>query len=261
MAIQWGYCVKSTDAARFKAAGWDYVEENVQGLLKGTQSDAEWEDAAVAKSCVLPIMAANSLVPGDIKITGPAVNSAILKSYMTTVIQRAKIVGMKTLVFGSGGARNYPAGFDRATAKKQILEFLAMAAPIAQQNGVTIVAEPLNRKESNIINSVAEGMEYVKELNHPAFQCLVDSYHFWLEDEPLKNLEAAMPSIQHVHLADKDGRVAPGLSGTADYKPFFKVLKAGGYNGLISVEAGGTDKIHGKEASILAYLKEQWNAA
>jgi len=261
MAIQWGYCVKCTEAERFKAAGWDYVEENVQGLLKGTQSDAEWQGAAIAKASVLPTPAANSLVPGDIKITGPAVDSAKLKSYMTTVLQRAKIVGMKTLVFGSGGARNYPEGFDRATAKKQILEFLAMAAPIAQQNGVTLVAEPLNRKESNIINSVAEGMEYVKELNHPAFKCLVDSYHFWLEDEPLKNLEAAMPSIKHVHVADKDGRVAPGRSGTSDYKPFFKVLKAGGYNGLISVEAGDTGKTAGDEGKILAFLREQWNAA
>ncbi len=261
MAIQWGYCVKCTDAARFRAGGWDYVEEGVQGLLNAFQVDVDWQGAATAKASVLPILAANGLVPADLKITGPAVDPAKLKSYITSLLQRAKIVGMETLVFGSGGARNYPEGFDRATAKKQILNFLAMAAPIAQQNGVTLVVEPLNRKESNIINSVAEGMEYVNELNHPAVKCLVDSYHFWLEDEPLKNLEAAMPSIKHVHLADKDGRVAPGLSGTADYKPFFKVLKAGGYNGKISVEAIGTDKMHGHEASILEFLKDQWNAA
>ncbi len=49
-----------------------------------------------------------------------------------------------------------------------------MAASLAEQAGVTIVCEPLNKKESNIINSVAEGIEYVKELNHPNFQCLVD---------------------------------------------------------------------------------------
>jgi len=261
MAIQWGYCTKCTDAARFKAAGWDYVEESVQGLLQGTLPDAEWKGAETAQASPLPIPSANSLVPATHKITGPSVDAAALKSYMTAVLQRAAKVGMKTVVFGSAGARNYPDGFDRATAKKQILDFLAMAAPIAQQNGVLIVAEPLNKRESNIMNTVAESMEYVKELNHPNFKCLVDSYHFWLDNEPLKNLEAAMPSIKHVHVADRDGRVAPGRSGTSDYKPFFKVLKQGGYDGLISVEAGDTGKTAGDEGKILSFLKSEWNAA
>ena len=29
------------------------------------------------------------------------------------------------------------------------------------------------------MNSVAECMEYVREMNHPNFQCLVDSFHLW----------------------------------------------------------------------------------
>jgi len=193
------------------------------------------------------VVAANCLVPGDLKITGPAVNADALKQYMTAVLKRAAKTGMTTLVFGSGGARNVPDGFDRAVAKKQIIDFLKMAAPIAQQNGVMLVAEPLNRGECNIINTVAEGMEYVTAIGSPNFKCLVDSYHFWLEEEPLSNLVIAMPSIKHVHLADKVGRTAPGESGQSDYKPFFKVLKQGGYSRRISVEANDTGKTHGKE--------------
>ncbi len=261
MAIRWGYCVKASDAGRFKAAGWDYCEENIQGLLQGTLPDAEWKGEAAAKASVLPIPAANSMVPGSIKITGPDADPAKLKSYMTAVLARADKIGMRTLVFGSGAARNYPDGFDRATAKKQIIDFLKIATPIAKQHNVTIVAEPLNRGESNILNTVGEAMEYVKELNHPNFKCLVDSYHFWVEDEPLANLQAAMPSIKHVHVADKVGRVAPGESGQSDYRPFFKVLKAGKYDGLISVEALDTDKTVGKEKKILDFLKGQWNEA
>jgi len=261
MAIQWGYCTKASDAERFKAAGWDYVEENIQGLLQGAVGDAEWTGLATAKASPLKIPAGNSMVPATHKITGPDVDMGKLKTYMTNTCTRAAKVGMTTLVFGSAGARNYPQGFDRAKARQQIVEFLKMAAPIAQQNGVMLVCEPLNTKESNIITSVAEGMEYVNEVNHPNFRCLVDSYHFWLENEPLSNLEKAMPSIKHVHLADRDGRVAPGRSGTSDYKPFFKVLKKGGYNGLISVEAGDTGKTHGDEGKILAFLKQEWNAA
>lgn len=263
MAIRWGYCAPCDLSSAFKTSGWDYVEGNIQALLQGTVPASEWASADSIRQCALPVIAGNSLVPGSLKITGPVVDADALKAYMINVLLRAKQVGMTTLVFGSGAARNLPEDFDRKIAKQQILSFLSEAATLAEQAGVTIVAEPLNRKESNILNSVAEAMEYVTELNHPNFQCLVDSYHFWLEDEPLKNLEAAMPSIKHVHVADKDGRVAPGESGSADYRSFFKVLKEAGYSGGISVEASDTKRINesGKESKVLTYLKSQWDAA
>ena len=124
-----------------------------------------------------------------------------------------------------------------------------------------IVLEPLNKGECNIINSVAEGMEYVRAVNNPAFQCLVDSYHFWLEDEPLENLRRAMPSIKHVHLADKEGRVAPGLSGKADYRPFFRVLKQGGYDSTISFEGADMPDFEVTAPKVLEFIKRQWSEA
>jgi sugar phosphate isomerase/epimerase len=221
-------------------------------------SDAEWKGLERAKKSALPIPAANSLVPGTLKITGPEADLTKLRDYMTRVIGRAGKVGIKSLVFGSGGARNVPDGFDRNKARQQVLEFLRMAAPIAKEHGVTLVCEPLNRKECNILNTVDEAMTYVKEVNHPNFQCLVDSFHFWIDDEPLANLERAMPWIRHVHVADKDGRVPPGESKFADYRPFFRVLKKGGYDGRISVEALGFDDVAGVSPRVLTFLKEQW---
>lgn len=263
MGIRWGYCAGCDKADGFKAAGWDFIEGNIVGLLQGTQPASEWTGAETVSACGLPVPSANSMVPAALKITGPEVDAEKLSNYLINVMLRAKQVGINTLVFGSGGARNVPDEFDRTKARGQILSFLSTAATLAEQAGVTIVAEPLNRKESNILNSVAEAMEYVDELKHPNFQCLVDSYHFWLEDEPLSHLEAAMGSIKHVHLADKVGRTAPGLSGQSDYKPFFHVLKSAGYGGLISVEAGDTAKIieANQQATILEYLRTHWDAA
>ena len=259
--MKFGICVGPDQAAVVKAAGWDYVEGNVQSLFQGRLPDAEWTAAEAIGTAALPLPAANCLVPGDLKITGPAVDADALRSYMTRVLERAGKVGCTTLVFGSGGARNVPDGFERETAQRQIVEFLKMSAPVAQANGVTLVIEPLNRKECNIINSVKEAMEYVRAADQPAVQCLVDSYHFWLEDEPLENLEAAMPSIRHVHLADKEGRLAPGLSGTADYEPFFRVLKRGGYRGLVSFEGTAMTDFATTAPRVLAYVKDVWNRA
>lgn len=258
--MHWGICGSLEKTAEMKAAGWDFVEENVQGFLQAQTSDREWPGWERLQAAALPATSANCLVPGGLKITGPAVDFDALRRYMAVVVARAARTGTRVLVFGSGGARQVPEGFDRVEAVEQITTFAKMSAELAVPYGVTIVLEPLHRAECNIINTVAEGMEYVRRVNHPRFQCLVDSYHFWLENEPLENLQAAMPHIRHVHIADKDGRVAPGESGTSDYRPFFAVLKQGGYDGCIAVECKAFD-IPTVGPKVLAFLKKQWAEA
>ncbi len=253
-----GICTGWENAGAVKAAGWDYIEENVQSLLQPARGDEQWTAPTDPQ---LPIHASNVLVPGSLKIVGPDANADLLRNHMQTVVARAAKVGISTLVFGSGVARNIPDGFDRETASKQIIEFARTSAAIAAAFRITIVLEPLNTGECNIVNSVAEAMRYVKAVDHPAFQCLVDSYHFWLEDEPLENLRRAMPSIKHVHVADKEGRVAPGLSGKADYRPFFRVLKQGGYDARISFEGTAMHDFTATAPAVLEFLQRQWNEA
>lgn len=256
-----GICTKVEHAAELRAAGADFVEENVQTLLQGLTDDAQWHGMERVNGSALPVFAANSLLPGDLKIAGESVDFDRLQWYMGNTVSRARKAGIKVLVFGSGGARNVPEGFDRQRARGQIVTFCKMAAQLCADAGITLVAEPLNRKECNIVNSVAEAMEYVKAVDHRNFQCLVDSYHFWVENEPLENLTAAMPWIRHVHVADKDGRVAPGESGTADYRPFFRVLKRANYLGAISVEALGFDDFQTIGKRVVAFLGRQWEEA
>jgi sugar phosphate isomerase/epimerase len=258
--MKFGICTSLDNAPAAKAAGWDYVEESVQALLQGEVADEKWGGEKKAKSSPLPVTAANMLVPASMKITGPDVHLGPMLEYLSRVIKRAKKVGIKTLVFGSGGARNAPKGLDPTRAQEQILAFARIAADVAKHAGVMIVLEPLNKGECNIINTVAEARWYVKKIDHPNFRLLVDSYHLWVENEPLENVAEAMPWIAHVHVADKDGRTAPGESGKADYRPLFHVLKSGGYDGGMSVEATSFD-IPGRGAAVLQYLKDQWKGS
>ena len=256
-----GICTKVERAAELREAGADFVEENVQTFLQGLIEETKWDGMKRLRQSALPVLAANSLVPGDLKIVGESVDFDRLRQYIGKVVSRAKQAMIKTLVFGSGAARNVPEGFDRKRAREQIVAFCKMTAELCASAGITLVAEPLNRGECNIINTVAEAMEYVKAVDHPSFQCLVDSYHFWLENEPLENLTAAMPWIRHVHIADKDGRVAPGESGTADYRPFFRVLKRANYQGAICVEALGFDDFKTIGKRVVAFIRRQWEEA
>ena len=259
--VQFGICTSVENAERVKRAGWDYVEEFVQPTLQGHLADSEWHGLERVRSSPLPVIAANSLVPAAMKLVGPDANPAQLKQYMSRVIPRAAKVGIRTIVLGSGAARMVPAGFDRGLAREQLLDFIRMSCEFAAKHDVLIVAEHLQRGECNIVNSIDEAMTYVKAVNHPNYQCLVDSFHFWLENEPLSSLHEAMPWIRHVHLADTEGRVPPGESDKHDYRPFFNVLKKGGYNGPISMESPTFTDIDGAGPRILQFLKKQWKEA
>jgi sugar phosphate isomerase/epimerase len=259
--MEFGICTSVDNASAVKAAGWDFVEELVQPFLQAQVPDDQWNGLRRAAASPLPVPAANSLLPASLKVTGPSVDFDALQKYMAIVMARAQKTGIQTLVFGSGAARMVPEGFDRDKARAQILDFIRISADLAAKHSVTLVMEHLNKGECNIINSVAEAMTYVRAADHPHFKCLVDSWHFWLEHEPLESLKAAMPWIRHVHLADTEGRVAPGLSGKNDYRPFFAVLKAGGYAGLISVESPGFIGIPESAAGVLEFVRKQWEQA
>jgi sugar phosphate isomerase/epimerase len=246
-----GICAQVEQSADAKAAGFDFVEPNAQLLLQGHKS--EW---APPKS-ELAVPSANVLVPASMKIVGPAVDAKRLHEYMTIVTRRAKQMGLKFLVFGSGGARNVPDGFDRDQAKRQIIEFCRDSAERAKQNDLTLVVEPLNRSECNIINTMDECVAYVKTVDHPNFFCLFDAYHFWVEDEPIEHVKAAAPFVRHVHLADKSGRVAPGESGRSDYRPLFRILRDNQYDGMLTVEAE-IKNLRADGPRVIKFIKDQW---
>jgi len=259
--MQFGMYTASENAAVMAAAGWDFVEENILELLQGDVPDEQWRGLERARRAPIPILAANRLLPPTLKPVGPDFNIDRLQSYMRRVIGRAAKVGMKTLVFGSGAARMVPAGFDRASARSQLLEFIRTSAEIAAAHGVLIVAEPLNRGECNIMNGVAECMEYVRAVNHPNFQCLVDSYHVWLDREPLEPLAESLPWIKHVHVSDVKDRNVPTEQSPHDYRAFFRVLKRGGYDGPIAVESPTDPRVLSEPEKVLACLSRFWAEA
>jgi sugar phosphate isomerase/epimerase len=93
----------------------------------------------------------------------------------------------------------------------------------------------LNTEECNFVNSVAEGGEMVKDVNHPNFLLLADIYHMKKEGESPENIIKYGHLIQHVHVAEKEGRSAPGTTAD-DFTDYFQALREIRYNGLISIE-------------------------
>src|SRR5258708_38225069 len=102
--MRFGICTQTDRWHDVSAAGADYLEENVQTFLQGLEPNSTWNGLERAAKSKLPVVSANCLVPGDLKIVGPSVDMDGLQRYMKNVGARAKSVGIKILVFGSGAA-------------------------------------------------------------------------------------------------------------------------------------------------------------
>ena len=64
-----------------------------------------------------PLLASSAqFISGSLKITGPKVDPAALKAYVEVTLERTERAGVEVMVFGSGGARQVPDGFDRTKA-------------------------------------------------------------------------------------------------------------------------------------------------
>ena len=255
--MEFGICTHHEDADLAALQGWAYVEENVQVLLRPQTPDADWKEPASTRDGALPILVANCLLPATLKVVGPNVDLEELKLYLENACRRAAHIGLETLVFGSGGARQIPDGFPRETARRQILDFLRSSPEIFARHQITLAIEPLHRGECNILNSVGEALEYAEEIDSARVRVLADTFHFWQENENLKNLQRVAPFLAHVHVADAHTRAAPRES---DYRAFFNVLRAANYRGKISVEAINFD-IENSGARALTYIKAQWESA
>ena len=191
---------------------------------------------AALRASPLPVPSANSFLPAALKCVGPEVDITALARYVEVACARAAEAGITTLVLGSGGARQIPAGWAPTQARDQFVALLELIAPHAERNAVTVVVEALNRGECNLINSLAEGADVVSAVNHPNIRLLTDIYHMLREDEPADQITAYAHLITHAHIAERVERTVPGRAGD-DFGAYFGALKAMNYRGAMAIEA------------------------
>jgi sugar phosphate isomerase/epimerase len=256
--MQLGCCCSIEEAAVAKEAGFDFLEGKVVTLL--ADEDNLGLPAALARyqNAALPVRAFNVFLPGDLKIVGPAVDETRLQGYIRRALDRVRAVGGELVVFGSGGARSIPPGFSRTEAIGQISWFLSQAAGVAEAAGLVIAIEPLNRQESNVINSVAEAVEIAQQVNRPSIRVLADFYHMDEEQEPLEHLLTYKDWLVHIHLADT-GRRSPG-TGHYPYPTFIAYLHQAGYQGRLSIECRWDDFPREANPSV-QFLRRAWKEA
>lgn len=236
-----GVCTGIANSGVLAPAGYSYIEESVRNFLVPAEDESVFESKRdLLKASRLPVEACNNFLPANLKCVGPAAAHENILKYAESAFRRAELAGVKTIVFGSGGSRAIPENYSRDAAREQFISLCKQMAPAAEKYKVVISLEPLNSKECNFINSVAEGGGIVEAVNHPYFRLLADIYHMLRESESPASIARYAHLLYHTHIAENVGRSAPGVN-KEDFTAYFKALKEAKYTGRMSIECNWKD--------------------
>ncbi len=140
---------------------------------------------------------------------------------------------------GVGGGTEPRTDRTRAEQHAAVVEVLKQAAPMAADEGLKLLVEPLNTMldhKGYFLDSTPEGLDIIEEVAHPAVLLLFDIYHSTMMGEGTAEVLGKRGHlVGHVHAADVPGRHEPG-SGTIDWPATMAILDALGYAGAIGLE-------------------------
>lgn len=117
---------------------------------------------------------------------------------------------------------------------------LRKVAEKAADKGLQLAIEPLNRFESDLINTTADAARLVRDIDHPAAKIMVDGFHMSIEERNLEEaLKIAGDDLIHVQTSE-NYRGTPG-TGQTDWQSFRRGLEAVDYEGVVSIESFTSD--------------------
>jgi sugar phosphate isomerase/epimerase len=177
--------------------------------------------------------------PEGLSLTDPdaAVRTRTL-AVMTHLIGLCAELGGAVLVHGSPKQRQIAPGETHAIALARLQDGLAQVALAAARVGVIYCIEPLSRRETELVNTIAEAAELVRSIDHPNLRTMIDCSAAGLtETDSIASLiERWLPTglIAHVQVNDPNRR-GPG-QGDMQFAPILAALKRHGYDGTLAVE-------------------------
>ena len=164
----------------------------------------------------------------------PAVR-ARTAAYLGELARCCRDLGGELMVFGSPQQRRVPPGHTKARAADFALDTFRRAGPAIADSGVRVCLEPLATAEADFLTTCAEACELLDRIDHPNFVLHLDVKAMSSEAEPVTDtIRHYVARAGHFHANDANRR-GPGF-GDTDFRPIFRALRDGGYDGWVSVE-------------------------
>ena len=264
MDLPWAEQCQIIGEAGYKGveiASFTLVKESVQELdaAARTQMVKDMESAGI--ECVgLHWLLAPP--PKGLHFTTPdAAVRAKTVGYLNNLIDFCGDLGGTAMIFGSPKQRK-TVGISIAEATKYFAEGLAQCADHAQERGVQILIEPLDKTQTDVVNTMAEGVKVLEEINHPAIQTMFDFHNTPDETEAFDVLiKKHFDYIQHVHVQEMDGNYLGSGDSVTQYAKAFQTLKDLGFDKWVSLEVfdftPGGRKIANESIKVLQQIESK----
>jgi D-psicose/D-tagatose/L-ribulose 3-epimerase len=243
---------------KFKAWGFGSVEIPVE---HESDIDPVFVKAELDRHGLVCSAVGCAVGPGrDLRGTVDEQNDCL--EYLHRMVETAVLLDTPTLVgpiYSAVGRADFVPEKERRAQWKLVVRHLKMICRYAEKKGRKIALEPLNRFETDFINTCDQARQMIQDVGSPALSVLLDTFHMNIEEkDPAAAIRRAGARLGHFHACGCD-RGTPG-SDHIDWKGIAAALKRIGYNKDVVIESFTPDvKVIAKAASIWRAIEPNKN--
>jgi len=173
--------------------------------------------------------------------------------YCKTLLDQMVVLGCPSLIGPVYSVVGKADAVEPAKQKEEwalVVENVRQLAKYAEARGRQICIEPLNRFETDFLNTCDKGLKLIKAVGSKAVKLHLDTFHMNIEEKHQgAAIRKAGKLLGHFHACGSD-RGTPG-NDHIDWKPIAAALKAVGYKGDVVIESFTTDvKVIARAAAI-----------
>lgn len=223
---------------KVKTMGYDIIEIAVEDT-----SIIDWPAIkAAARDLDLKITISGAFgTERDISSTEPTYRQ-LGKEYIINCIKIAADTGSPLFggpLYSAVGKTRLVSDEQKKQERAWCVETLVELSKIAYDHGVVLGLEPLNRFETDMINTVDQALSLVQEVGHSSLQIVLDTFHSNIEE---KDIPDAIRKIGKDMLCHVQGNESDrGTPGTAhlEWEGIRDALHEIGYDGAVVIETFG----------------------
>jgi len=220
---------------KLKEMGFDLIEVAVE--------DPNLVDTDALKKALdendLGVVTCGAFGPGRNLSSLDPVEREAARDYLIWMIDAAQKLGSDVVagpMYSAVGKARLEDPADRETEWQLAVDGLKEMAAYAEERGVKLAFEALNRFETDLVNVVDQGLKLIEDVGAPNLGLHLDTFHMHLEEkDSAAAVRRAGDRIFHFHACEND-RGVPG-TGQVDWAGIFEALDEVGYDGNVVIES------------------------
>jgi len=163
------------------------------------------------------------------------VNNAL--TFYKKLFRNLEKLGINTIVGGiySYWPVDYSKDIDKEGDRMRSIEGIRKMSSLAEDHGITLMLEALNRFEGYIINTAEEGIKFINEVGKENVKLMLDTFHMNIEEDSMGGaIRSAKGLLGHFHIGECNRRV-PG-KGRMPWNEIGEALRDINYDGAVVME-------------------------